>query len=1084
MMAEILQQLIEENSKVPKEVIDVLLVQFLKKRQDENRAAHQMAVDVCNSTMTIMQKYVCQYFSEIIVESSRELNREGSAGDVQLENLQNAHYLILELFKTAPGLLQNVIPQIEEELFVDHVDVRTIATQVVGEMFSLRGYVLTKRYEGTWESWKRRRNDKAVAVRIKWVEKAVEMLAMQTQLVKELEDGIIEKLEDVDEKVRKAACEAFSRLELTKNAQIGISKKMVQALSERCKDRRVLPRSEACQAISHIYEGVYSEIEAGDPAVIEKFSEIPAALMKLYFVDQKDITCNVEAALYTKIFGLSSVKDDDKRAMRLVRILTYCDKKAMIGFSGLLKRQGDLVAEVQVMLKFAEMLHKKTTRAREHKESTSGSGGEEEEEDGDSNDVLDAKLEESINRVSAYFPEPLKFANGLSVLLKQKDKDSDKNKDSDMALLAHCGRLRKMMDVSSDYKSIRKEQKEFMRRVCEDSPTIIDTMAMLVRSISLACINKSIIIPLVKIVQKKTNYSVMSRSQGGGSGVSSGLISRNNSSSNIISYSQGSVLGTATATATIAGTTAVTSVPNAAQNLLLLVMKIQPRMFVAHTESLLTLFEDPDIISDQEAEDNLYMISLFSRTYPSQLGYSDKFHRTLSEYVKTGTIKMAKYAATILSTSKKYADYNGENGSLEQLVDEVIDLLLGSAGYSDAKQCKVLLASLSRFVTYKQGVFDTNRLDELAFELFGFLEGRESSRLQMNIIKQEMEVDRNEEELEESIRRKEKAGKTSDANGDKDGWIDRYSLPDAEICKILAIKVLVNRCYSYNNKIKSTESILDEGRKTLFMLRKYTQQQDQLGTQDNTSDDSSSVFKDHLRLTSAACMLKLCRQSRYDQMVVLSDILDLALIVQDPNYNVRFQFVTKKLVESLSALRIKPKFVPLLFFAAYEPEAELRDLIERFIQVTMMDINSKLIKVMASAPTTEDTANSNMFNGIMEYSLIGLLILLTYHPDWDANGQQQQQQQQQEREEESGGNDEPQVDNLTIIKIFSKYIEFYINNVVNAENISLVYFYAMMMKTYRDRYLGYIEPVPQLQPHGLPEYHGSGNYQKSRFIFY
>lgn len=62
-----------------------------------------------------LQRYVCQYFSEIMIDTSRNLD---SDLEEEMGGFESCHNLLLEVFKTAEGVLLNVIPQLEEELKV------------------------------------------------------------------------------------------------------------------------------------------------------------------------------------------------------------------------------------------------------------------------------------------------------------------------------------------------------------------------------------------------------------------------------------------------------------------------------------------------------------------------------------------------------------------------------------------------------------------------------------------------------------------------------------------------------------------------------------------------------------------------------------------------------------------------------------------------------------------------------------------------------------------------------------------------------------------------------------------------------
>ncbi len=89
--------------------------------------------------------------------------------------IRTAHELNKRLHRSCPALLHSVIPQLEEELRVEEVQLRGIATQVLGEMYGSpggHGYDLVKNYPTTWNEWLKRRNDKNASVRLKFAETA------------------------------------------------------------------------------------------------------------------------------------------------------------------------------------------------------------------------------------------------------------------------------------------------------------------------------------------------------------------------------------------------------------------------------------------------------------------------------------------------------------------------------------------------------------------------------------------------------------------------------------------------------------------------------------------------------------------------------------------------------------------------------------------------------------------------------------------------------------------------------------------------------------------------------------------------
>lgn len=124
---------------------------------------------MCNQTVDKLQRHVCQHFTDIIVENS---------SDEDFNEIRTAHELIKRIHRSCPGLLQSIIPQLEEELRVEDQTLRLIVTQTLGEMFGDKGGAdLVKKFPATWNVWVLRKNDKSAAIRLKFVESARRLIA-------------------------------------------------------------------------------------------------------------------------------------------------------------------------------------------------------------------------------------------------------------------------------------------------------------------------------------------------------------------------------------------------------------------------------------------------------------------------------------------------------------------------------------------------------------------------------------------------------------------------------------------------------------------------------------------------------------------------------------------------------------------------------------------------------------------------------------------------------------------------------------------------------------------------------------------
>ncbi|CAG8820312.1 16214_t:CDS:2, partial [Racocetra persica] len=232
---------------------------------DENPTAYKLACDVCRATTEKLQRYVCQYFTDVIVAAGKT----GTPTE-ELNDFKTAHDLIKELNRSAPGLLLNVIPQLEEELKLDDLNLRMLATQVLGEMFSEKDSTLASRYDNVWKMWLLRRNDKVAEVRCAWTEYCLPLYINHHELAKQVNEAIITKMSDPDEKVRVTVCKVFTKLDYECASKL-IEKELFIELAKRCRDRKHGVRKQAINALARLYNLAYLEIVDHDANAVEKF---------------------------------------------------------------------------------------------------------------------------------------------------------------------------------------------------------------------------------------------------------------------------------------------------------------------------------------------------------------------------------------------------------------------------------------------------------------------------------------------------------------------------------------------------------------------------------------------------------------------------------------------------------------------------------------------------------------------------------------------------------------------------------------------------------------------------------------------
>lgn len=160
----------------------LFLIVFSYYTKGSTNPAYLMALDICYTCPNILQRRVCQYFSDALISVSG--NNENSTDE--FEEVKKTHGLILKINAAAPELLLNVLPLLQEEMKVDQLNIRQLATETMGQMFADQTSTVAEKYPAIWKTWLGRRDDKAVPVRVKWLEMCVDIYKNHHESVPEL----------------------------------------------------------------------------------------------------------------------------------------------------------------------------------------------------------------------------------------------------------------------------------------------------------------------------------------------------------------------------------------------------------------------------------------------------------------------------------------------------------------------------------------------------------------------------------------------------------------------------------------------------------------------------------------------------------------------------------------------------------------------------------------------------------------------------------------------------------------------------------------------------------------------------------
>ena len=366
-MTDILCQLIEECHSLPPEVVDVICIQFLRTQAEPEKPtkkgalsaradhrlddkqtkftnkvlppAYAMAKQICLACVDKMARYICRYFSEVIVDAAaRRVGTPGGDDDARgheppsedLGDVKKAHALARELWKSCPAVLQNVIPLLEQELLADNGELRKLACETIGEM-ALEGN-FSQSAPATWKAWASRANDKSPTVRASWVRAAVNILKTRNDVMAvHMVDLIAIKLNDLDELVRHAACCALSTLDYvsittklaadqspfnlydstssivatSSNRKSGVGgdtkgwgKKILQTLAERVRDKKINVRLEGMRCLARMWDMAYKDISSGNEVIFAQLGWIPSRILDTFYINDPEVNMLLDHVLH------------------------------------------------------------------------------------------------------------------------------------------------------------------------------------------------------------------------------------------------------------------------------------------------------------------------------------------------------------------------------------------------------------------------------------------------------------------------------------------------------------------------------------------------------------------------------------------------------------------------------------------------------------------------------------------------------------------------------------------------------------------------------------------------------------------
>lgn len=355
------------------------------------------------------------------------------------------------------------------------------------------------------------------------------------------------------------------------------------------------------------------------------------------------------------------------------------------------------------------------------------------------------------------------------------------------------------------------------------------------------------------------------------------------------------------------------------------------------------------------------------------------FFRKLMEFAQKGTPLEARYSVKIisLSTKKDVFDYT--------LFENVYPL--------DAKdkQLASKLASIAElFLT------DPDIPEEKANDMTSLL-------------------------IKDILLKNKSKGRSSDPS-----WVEDSDLEAGKhvnlYLKLLALEIFTNRLISLDkSKTETDENIKSIAGNVLKLLVSLIGNGGEIVNSKSSTYPTPKFYQTRLRLAAGLNLLQLARIPRYNRLMDSMMIERVILLIQDENERIRSKYI-RTITDSLKKEEISLKFLPTVFFSAFEPNKSLKEETKTWIR------------------STYSRRHHTSFNDIVfEKSITGLIYSIAHHAEFI------------DYMDTTPDEDEDEDDHIVKAYTFAlEYITFFLDTVANEKNVSLIYYLAARVKQYRD----------------------------------
>ena len=962
-MTSMLCTLVDESASLPSGVVDIILAQFLRADPNaissggkktgsqpseillEPSAAYNMARSVCNTCHDKMSRAIGQYFSSVLIDASEtftttkngksrgkkrtheESEDESDDGlltppaEDDFREVEKAHNLLRELWRSSPDVIQNVIPQIEAEIEAESPQLRTMAVQTIGDMIAGIGaagppppaildpaaypsqsledsrissqpqnvllvpnapHAFSSVHPNAYQLYIERYKDKIALVRCAWVSAACRIIltsgggkGLDEEQEKTLLLHLSSLLMDVDERVRLAAVQVISRFDFTsivqklgKSGNVTTPGSVLCNLADRIKDRRQHVRCAAMELLGRIWGVAAGAITEGSERVRDLLGAIPSKIFEAWYINDREINALIQHVLFESLLPISyppikrkqGGRGDSQRTNDSQNVTDTSADPDAIRAERILVLVRDLEEKAKAV--FFSIQNKQPSYAKYVesyvKTCDECNGGSGEDTAKATKQKLD-KLVEALSKTCDAFADPAIASEHLKKFATHNDRRS-------YQLMRFC------YNPESEYRKVFNAVKELtkgLENATTGIPAVLDSVLPLLRRAAILVYNRSHVPSIVDI----------SRTDEKGLG-------------------------------------------SAAHEVLKEISTNAPKIFQIHVhelcETLKKQVPSSDATADETVVDTLKACSGFARRFPEGMPKDRDFYKAMVTYSIRGMpSKAAKHAVTVVISSAE---------KKEMYIKEMQKACIKNFEYGgDGFLSKLATISQLRLLANKECEDQAEAMVEIA--------------IQQVLGQERIEAEENDPE-----------------------WTDVIN--EDLTAKLLALRILVNgvRGFSPGNNVEDPMQAIWEVADPVYKLLNTLIKND--GQLSKTSATPAN-HKAHLRLAAAIQLLKLSCNRKLDPLLTQNDFNQLCKIAQDPLPEVRAGFL-KALKKYLGSGALFNRFYGLVFLYAFEPKKETKDATATWLK-------------------SRAAASAKLQDNAMEAAFPRFLSLLAHHQDFSSD---------------------------------------------------------------------------------------------------